>query len=224
MGKFDSWEKRIYQSDNITNSEIIVESDTVSDSSNIFYSTNIDHSKDIVECDEVSYSSQVFLSSMIEKSEKISKSLNVSSSKNVCESSMVCGSTDIFKSVNVFDSKQIERSKNITDCFFVAQCDNLAHSLFCYDKRGEQYLLFNQPIDAARFELIKKQYNKYFKDYLCFASGWYRELATAAAPKIHYNFNSHYLNISDKFWTWVESLPNFDKQILYNITINARFL
>lgn len=224
MEKFDSWEKRIYQSDNIINSQIIVESENIKNSSHIFYSTNVEDSKDIVESDEVTNCKQVFLSSMIENSEKIAKSLNVSNSKNICESSMISESIDVFKSTNVFESKQIERSKNITDCFFVAQCDNLAHSLFCFDQHDNQHLLFNQPIDPMRFELIKKQYNKYFRDYLCFATGWYRELATAAVPKIHYNFNSHYNIISEKFWTWVESLPNFDKQILYSITINTRFL
>ena len=224
MARFNSWENRIYESENINNSTYVVESADIKDSSHIFYSTNIFNSRDVVECDDVVNSKQIFFSSMIEECEKIVKSTNISNSKNICESSMVSESTDVFKSSNVFASSQIERSKDLTDVYFSSQVEGLSHCLFCFGAKGSSYLLFNKPVDQARFELVKKQCKKYFTDYLCFATGWYRELSSASVPRIHYNFNSHYSNLSDKFWKWVESLPNFDKQILYNITINARFL
>lgn len=224
MARLNFWEDRIYESENIIDSSYVVESENVQDSAHIFYSTNVSGSRDVVECDEVSNSKQIFLSSMIDNCEKVVKSMNVSDGKNICESSMICESRDVFKSSNIFSSKQIERSKNLTDVYFSTQCEDSSHCLFCFDIKNQNYMLFNEPIDHARYELIKKQYNKYFTDYLCFASGWYRELATASSPRIHYNFNSHYAKISDKFWKWVESLPNFNPQILYNITLNARFL
>ena len=224
MAKFNSWEDRIYESENIKDSKYVVESFDVSNSSHIFDSTNIFNSRDIVGCDEVTNSKQVFLSSMVDNCEKVIKSTNVSDSKNICDSSMVSESADIFKSSNIFSSYQIERSKDLTDVYFSSQVEGISHCLFCFGAKDSSYLLFNKPIDQARFELIKKQYKKYFDSYLVFATGWHRELSSATIPRTHYNFNSHYANLSDKFWKWVESLPNFDKQILYNITINARFL
>jgi hypothetical protein len=37
-------------------------------------------------------------------------------------------------------------------------------------------------------------------------------------------YNKHYLQLSDKFWRWARTVPGYDVDLLYGITLNFDLL
>jgi hypothetical protein len=53
---------------------------------------------------------------------------------------------------------------------------------------------------------------------------WYEEPIVKIRPRQVIRWDKHYTPISDRFWKWVKTLPNYDTKILYSITLNSEFL
>lgn len=149
-------------------------------------------------------------------------SSNITNSKEVFESTYVVNSDGVFRSSNVVECMAIINSHNLTDCGYCADCKNLTNALFCQGVADGEYMLFNKPIDKARFEIIYKQFKK-FSPHIQITEPWKR-MNHGETPKVYYDYRKHHRNISIGFWRWLRTLPNFDPVVMYSITFDPQFL
>lgn len=209
----------IDDSDNVTNSRLIVESSFVTSSEAIYNCQNITNSKYSVKSSYIDNSEYVFDSNFIDNSYHIYKSNNISNSNEIYDSIYVANSHGIYRSNNIVSSHSIWHSENITDCYFCGYCKDLSHSLFCTNQEGE-YLLFNKPIDKNRFEMIQKQYTR-FAGRLTLFDTWREDFNI---PNLHYSYQKHVANIPDSFWDWIKTLPGYEPSVIYSLTFLPHFL
>ena len=95
--------------------------------------------------------------------------------------------------------------------------------MFCWDINDAEYHIFNKPIDPERFEMLQAQYRKYITEELAYTSSeWPREMLIPTFPHMHVFYDRHYAVLNDKFLRWARTLPNFDEQLLYEMTLNPK--
>lgn len=213
-----------WYSTNITDSKYVVKSKNVKDSRGIFESSDILHCQDVVNTDDAEESGLIFHSSMIDKCEKVCKGNNIVASVNICNSTMVARSENVIDSNTVFDSSEIIRCNTATNSHFCQDCKNIDHCLFCEGLEGAEYYIFNKPVDRNLYEMLEKQYKKYMTVQLDFISNWPKDLIASTYVAPTRKFDDWFHPISDKFWKWVRTLPNFDATLIYNITMFPDFL
>ena len=213
-----------WESSAIKNSKYISKSKNVENSVGVFESTDVIKSTDIAGSDGVGDSSQIFYSSMIDTCSKIYKGTNIVESSNVCNSTMVARSKNVIDSNTVFDSSEIIGSNTITNSYFCNNCKNISHCMFCDGISDVEYYIFNKPVDQKYFEMFEKQYLKYLTDDLEFAHDWPKDMIVNTHMSPTRKFDDWYHPISEKFWKWARTLPNFDNILLYRITLLSEFI
>ena len=214
-----------WYSQDVRDSKYVVQSKNIKSSSFVYNSTDVETSMDVFAGEEVQDSSQIFNSEWVSSSHKIYLSKNIEDSNNICDSSLVNHSLNVLSSTDVLKSREIIKSKNITSSMSVANCIDLKDCLFCFGISNNQFCIFNKPIDEERFEIYKNQYNKLMLNQeLPFIKDWPKEMARGYSPTLDLNMSHYYKELSGKFWKWVKTLPNFDEQVLYSITMNPNIL
>jgi hypothetical protein len=93
--------------------------------------------------------------------------------------------------------------------------------LFCEGINDGEYLLFNKPIDATRYQMIVKQFYRYLPE-IHLTDKWKRDFGNLPHP--NYDYRKHTKDIPAKFWAWVRTLPGYDASVLYSITFDPQFL
>ena len=209
---------------NVQDSKYISRSKNVKNSRSIFQSSDIVQCQDVVKTDEAENSEKIFHSSMIDNCEMVWKGNNIVDSVNICNSTMVARSKNIIDSNTVFDSSEIIKSSNVTNSHFCQDCGDIDHCLFCVGLTQAQYHIFNKPVDKNLYELLERQYKKYMTARLEFVRDWPENLTTATDIKPIRKFDDWYHCVSEKFWKWARTLPNFDSMLLYHITMLPEFL
>lgn len=209
---------------NVQDSKYVVKSKNIRDSKSIFGSTDITQSRDVVDSDEVEKSSQIFYSSMIDSCVQVYRGKNIVSSVNVCNSTMVARSKNVIDSNTVFDSSEIIKCNTVTNSYFCQDCRNIDHCMFCEGLEGVEYYIFNKPVDKNLYEMLEKQYKKYMTVQLDFISNWPKDLIASAYVTPTRKFDDWFHLISEKFWKWVRTLPNFNSMLIYNITMRPEIL
>lgn len=203
----------------VKNSKYIIKSKNIEGCIGVFSSSDVSNSRDISASDSVSDSSQIFYSSFIEESEKILKGQNIINSVNICNSTMVARSRNIIDSSNVFDSSEIVNCDTVSNSHFCQKCTDIKNCMFCEGLIDAEYYIFNKPVDKNYYELFEKQYKKYLTVLLDFVQDWPEEMMIEQFISPTRKFDDWYHPISDKFWKWARTLPNFDSMLLYNITM-----
>lgn len=200
----------------ITNSKDIDNSSFIHDSADVAYSSDIYKSKDVTN------SSQIFGSEFVVDSKRVLGANNVSNSSNIIHSNGIYVSRNIYHCENIVRSTELRDCVKITDASFCAGSSNLKNCLFCYDLHEQDFHIFNQPVDEECFALIKKQYFRMIEEELPYLqSCWPSSMLIPTMPAPHSYYHKHYSNLNDKFWRWVKTIPNYDAQILYKITLNS---
>ena len=205
------------ESDHVVNSQLIAKSSYITDSSAVSDSEQITSSTNVMRSKYVDGSSLINGSDFIDSSTRILRGKNVTNSSDVVDSVYVIDSHGIFDSTNVSDCHTIWNSNNLTNCGFCFNCHGISNSLFCFGCENGEYLLFNKPIDKARFDIINRQFRRY-------ASVVADMIEWQNTPTKVYNYQKHTKNIPDAFWNWVKTLPGYDSGILYALTFNPQFL
>jgi hypothetical protein len=220
----------VFGSTKVVNSDYVLRSDMVENSNYIFDCEDITNSNNISYSRVVQSSDQVFDSEFIYQSHRVSNSCNVTESDNIIQSNFVISSRDIMNATNVIESMFVtdlspSYTKNINFCAFINHCQNLQHCLFCYDINNGEYLLFNKPISAREYDMIKMQMtNVLNKHELIFVKKWPIEQIPLDSPRIDRNIEWQFAKLPEVFWRWVKTLPGYDPMILYGITMQGNLL
>lgn len=211
-----------YNCQNIQDSQYIVNSIGVDFSSFVHDSTEVSHSTDIYKSDDVTNSFCVFESQFIYCSNKIFGSTSIENSSNVLISKGIYNSHNIYASSNIIASSELRFCENITTSNFCTNSKKLKNCLFCDDIEDKEYHVFNKPIDKERFEIIIRQYQRIMGnielDYM--REPWPESMLIPSIPSPFSYFNKHYLQLPDKFWKWVKTVPGYDADLLYKMTLN----
>jgi hypothetical protein len=208
----------VWNSVEILGSQNVIDSETVTDSTNIFQSKEIEKSSDIVRGESVINSKQIFRSFAIEDSSKVLMGKNVNCSQNICRSSMVVKSKNVLDSSMIFNSTEIVGCQNSQEAHFCSDCKNIKNSLFCHGLDNVEYHLFNKPIAPELYEIIAKQYKRYFIEDVNFVAEWPEDLLVDAEIYVC-KHQEWYKDIPKKFWKWVRTLPGVDSMLVYDISM-----
>ena len=211
-----------YNCQNIQDSQYIVNSSGVDFSSFVHDSTEVSHSADVYKSDDVTNSLRVFESQFVYNSEKVSGATSVENSHNVLISKGIYNSCNIYGCTNIIGSGELRFCEDITTSNFCVDSKKLKNCLFCHELEGKEYHIFNKPVDKERFEIILKQYQRIMGglelDYM--REPWPESMLIPSMPSPFAYFNKHYLQLPDKFWKWVQTVPGYDADLLYRMTLN----
>ena len=213
-----------WYSQDVLNSKYVIKSKQVNNCVGVFGSMEVTNSSDVIDSESILDSKQVFNSTMVDESEKIFKGQNITRSINICNSIMVVDSKNIIDSSEIFDSSEIIKCANVSNSFFCQNCKNITHCMFCEGLEDAEYHLFNKPVDKKYFELFEKQYLRYMIEGLDFVREWPKDIIVSASVTPTRKFDDWYHSISQRFWKWARTLPNFDSMLIYNITMSPEFL
>ena len=215
-----------YNCHNIQDSQYVTNSDGVDSSSFVHKSTDVSHCSDIYQCDDVTNSSLVFNSQFVYDSEKIFGGTNIVKSCNVLHSARVFNSANIYVCSDINSCSELHHCEKMENSFFCANSMNLKHCLFCTSIEHKEYQIFNKPVSKDAFEIILAQYMRQTKDieldYL--REPWPENMLVPSLPNPFNWHNKHYQQLSEKFWRWARSVPNYDADLFYEITLNSDLL
>lgn len=211
-----------YNCQNIQDSQYVVNSNGVDSSSFVHESTDVSHCSDVYRCDDVTNSSLVFDSQFVYDSEKIFGVINAVKSCNVLTSARVYNSANIYVCSDINSCSELRHCDKMENSFFCADSKNLKNCLFCSNLDGKEYYIFNEPVSKEMFEIILKQYMRQTKDleldYL--REPWPENMLIPSLPNPFAYHNKHYAQLNDKFWRWARSVPGYNVDLLYEITLN----
>lgn len=195
------------------------------------------------QCKDCTY---VFNSALVEQSQRIYnstsvfKSEDVYNSKNVELSNQILYSTDcshcgnIVKSLHAMDSLSCIMCDTIDDCsclrsckhakasHYCANCNTIRHCMFCHGLEDAEYMIFNHEVAPAAFERYEEQFKRFHLGLT-----FNKALPTDAINNTMPSINSHpweYYELDPLFVEWLETLPNYDWQTMYRITMNSIFI
>lgn len=211
----------VHESDHVSLSSVVRDSSQIESSSVVYHSKIIKNSTNIHRSEMIYDSNYISESMFVDGCEKVIKTSNATNSKNLYSSNYILDSQSVFESTNIVNSSVIWKSENMTNCYFCFGCHNLQNSLFCEGISDGEYMVFNMPIDKARFDMLLKQFKK-FEVSLKLTEDWPSD--KPLVPKIFYDYRKHFEGVPEQFWKWVSTLPKYNPQIMYSLTFDSRFL
>lgn len=212
----------LYQSEKIINSDYVSSSKDVVDSRWIQNGEKIKESFCIVDSGNIQQSSYVSQSTNVFNSIDVFSSTNIKESQMVMKSGLVIKSASVVESSMVSDSTVIYDSTNVNDSLFVCKGRDVHHCLLCYDVSGQEYLLFNKPIDKSHFDFIMEEYKMFELPDITLVENVEENWNSGIIPSFNRQKHFNAICSEDHFIKWVKSLPNYSSDIFYNITYSER--
>lgn len=211
---------QVYNSSQISNSFFIMNSDDVKDSKYISNSNSIENSDFVVNSQSVKDSSRIYCSKYVSQSEDVIESSNISGSNNIRESKFVINSSNIFNGKNVYYSNHLLNCENIYNSCLCSQVNNSKNCLFCCDLEEKEYYLFNKPIPEQIYQIIFEQYQSIMNKQLIL----FKTPRNLVLPEKTKKNSILFSNFSKNEWQWVETLPNYDKDLMAYLTFQKYFI
>lgn len=200
---------KILLSDWIYNSTNVQKSQYVKHGENIISSRDVINSIDVTESNEIINSKKVLYSTLVADSD------NISNSENVLNSSFINWSKVINSSFMLDDCSFVYKCRNTKDSLFCGFLQNANHCLFCNNISDAEYQIFNKPVEPNEFERVKEllQVQLSTEQVNLIDIDPKRHLE----PRYSYNlrFDRMFERLSDQFYGWVGSLPQYDEQIFF---------
>lgn len=221
---------KTYECKDVVNSEYIVHSNRVEDSGYVFDSEDITACNSITSSLLAERSNNIYGSEFVYDSYRIVGSKNITNSQDIIFSNCVINSHDIAWCSNIKWSGFVSdftggRTKELNHCYFISNSRELDHCLFCTNLIGAEYCLFNKHIAPEEYDIYVKQLGSILKDWrpeLVLHDYWPTETIPLDYPVIQRNIYKQYINLPDKFWRWVKTLPGYDADIMYSIVFNPK--
>ena len=219
---------------NIKDSERVLDSEEVVGSTDVFKSREIYDSNNVVKSEQVTYSncvnegininnsSRVDDSSCVMGSDLVIQSTNVKDSAYILSSNYIIGSRNVCDSTAITKSSIVLYSEKITNSSFISHCSNLQNCLFCNDLHDQQYCIFNKPVEKDIFDFVVEQYKSF--DIPDMQLGTLPISVIWDSVSIYHSPRAYLqvINSDDKLYNWIKHLPNYNPDILYDITYNSR--
>lgn len=223
---FNNEELKIYNDRcNILYSDHILRSHDVEDSYWIYNSNNIINSKYVNNGEKVIDSKEIMSSIDIVQSENIVNSKNINDSNRVADSENIKTSQDIINSYHISWSKDINSCSNLeessfcykcrdlNDCFFCGFVTNSKHCMFCNNISNAEYQIFNQQVSKEKYEEINEALWLQLSNENVHLIDIDETKHIYSRFSYDYRFDRMFEQLSEDFYGWVGSLPQYDEQI-----------
>lgn len=210
------------ESENISNCERIFDSHRCSNSKSIFHSDHVDDSEYVTGARVIKNSQHISNSSYITDSKFVTTSKNVTNGENIVEGNYVINGRNIIGSNLITNSQEILHSNNIKNSIAIGASSNLNHCCFCFGLNDKADYMFNAPADPDVLMNTFAQYFNFVNTYWPLMHEDNQVVYTA--PTINYRQDQYWSVFGDIFWEWIETLPNFNPKIVYQLTLNPYFL
>lgn len=211
---------QVYNGSEVVDSVFVLNSDSVKESKYISNSKQIENSVFVVNSQVVKDSIDVYDSKYVFQSKEILESLNITNCNNIRESNFVVDSSNIFKGNNINHSSHLLNCSNVFNSCFCNRVNNSKNCLFCCDLNEKEYYLFNSPISEQIYKVIFEQYQKIMNKQLVL----FEQPRELDIPKRTRTISSLFKNFSKEEWQWVETLPNYDKDLMAYLTLQKYFI
>lgn len=209
----------------VTEGKNVTFSDRVFQSSYVCLSKDVSNSKDVQRSEEVTNSCQIFDSHFVDKSQQICMSSGIEESGNVVHSNSIFESYNIIDSFNILESRELRNCSDMTNSAFCADSSGLSNCLFCFGLKNASFHIFNKPVDEKRYNFFIKRYKSLLKQtMLSFIEEWPEDETGAINLSPSKNFKKYYADLPLSFISWIKSMPGYDPEILYSITMLPTFL
>lgn len=210
---------KTYKSYRISNSENIIDSHDVTGSHFVRSSANITNSETVRFSQNVTRSDHVYNSFYVSDSYQIIGSKNVSDSHKIINSTFISKSANIYVCEDILDSFGLRNCRGVTNSYYSTSCSTADNLLFCFDlhdKPSDKYYVFNEETTPGRFKIILNQLQHFLADFT-YVDSWQSDYAMSRSVVFNANHNTHY-TISKDMQAWLETLPMYNEEVLYNIT------
>lgn len=223
--------KNYYHIYDVADSSYIFNSSKIKGSKSIFESTNIQDSFSVLQSQNVKNSSFIYDSTYISDSTIIKDSKNINNSKNILKCVALLDCNNMYLSNSCVDSNYSHHCSNSENLHLCVNCDNAANAILCMNLKGGEssfsgdYFIFNKSVTKRFFDICMSQFNEIFKDIsLPLINIQDNKSSFIVEPTQNLNHFYYYKDLPKQFYEWAESLPNYNAQILYNITLNQEIL
>lgn len=216
----DSSRLSTHSSFKVSNSCFVSNSTRVRDSKYVFDSNDIKNCENVWNSKSVKLSSEIYRSNFVSNSLQIDRGLNITNCANIVNGTMVVECDNCSNITDAIGSRFCDRCDKLRNCYFCESASNLKNCLFCYNIDGGENLIYNKPADPAMIEIIVNQIDDVLGDWnWSVVDRWPQDEVPLRAPNARSRFQFYSADpIPELFWDWAVSLPNFDREILVNIT------
>lgn len=214
-----------YSCYDIDSCEQMIDSSKCKNSSFVYNSQNIIDGKyvsDSSKCEDIQH---IYQSKMCKHSSHIVGSVSCNNSHNIINSYYIESSSDILNSKGLNQCGQLQYCTNCDNTYFSRDCENVAHSFFCKGIKDADYMIFNKPYSPTFFDAFLESY-KSFEPQLAYVDSWPQDTIVMNPHSILTTINPlvYCAPLTSDFWDWLDTLPNYSKEILYQITFLPRFI
>lgn len=208
----------------VENGDNIVDSEVVRDSTYIFHSNTVNDSHFIYNSHNIVLSNNINGSEDIYSSSIVVHSEGVHDSVEICDSDYINWSRNILLCNNINDSQFVYHSNNLADCYFCGFVQNCNHCMFCSGIEDRSYYIFNKPVDIKTFEALKQILLLNLDDeHSTFIALDGDEILNGNKRFIfNLRYDSVFNGLSDGFFGWVGTLPNYSDEKFLNLFFKER--
>ena len=221
--RIDDNSHNVWYSNDVNNSTGLMHTHHVNNSSFVRDSFQINNSNYIYNSSNISNCDNVAHSTNIKDSNKILESHDIAESNDVARSNFISWSSAILNSFLLEDCSFIYKSDNLKDCHFCGFMKNSKHCLFCTELEDQEYYIFNHKVSPSVYE-------KYREDLLlqlqaenpCMINVFHTKYTAEARFELSARFDNIFNGLSDIFYGWVSTLPNYSDEVFINLFFKNR--
>ena len=221
--KIDDNSRYIWYSNDVSNSTGLMCAHHVNNSSFIHDSFQIDNSNHIYNSNHISNCNNVAHSTNITNSNKILESHDISESNDVARSNLISWSSAILNSFLLEDCSFIYKSDNLKDCHFCGFMKNAKHCLFCTELKDVEYYIFNHEVSPSIYEKYREELLLQLQAETPSMINISNTKHTAEERiKLSARFDNIFNGLSDIFYGWIGTLPNYSDEVFINLFFKNR--
>ena len=195
---------KIIKSNSIVRSSSVTSSKFVSDSKDIFKSNKVYNSESILK------SHEILNSKKISNSSKVINSSDVDDSFNIQNCNHIGWSRNLLNSNYIEDSGYVYNSNNTNGTYCSGFLSNCNYCLFCSGLSDKSYYIFNKQVGQNIYEKYREELLERLSietsDIIIVNDFTALEQHTSISNRLDNIFNG----LSDDFFEWVKTLPNYD--------------
>ena len=193
----------VYNSTDVQNSNYVGHGEKVIDSTEVANSIDIKRSNNIINSKNIGYS------------ENVADSDNIYNSENVINSSYINWCGVINSSFMLDDCQFMYKCRNTKDSYFCGFVENSNHCIFCNNIHDAEYQIFNKQVTEEEFNRVKEilliQLQAENVDLLNVNEKNHLD----ARFSYDLRFDRMFEKLSEQFYGWVGSLPEYDEQVFF---------
>lgn len=213
----------VYECRRCENSESLISCSDVKNSRMIFTSDDVSDSLYVMGSSHIRSSQHIYFSNQMDDCEAAYQCKSLVGCSAAYGASYSKNSYGLAQCEFCFNSRNLISCKQMESCEFCVDCANLTNCIFCYGITEGENLIFNKPAPTSVIEMAKTEFGNLGHHLLNLCDEWCPPYLNLA-PKMNIDPRQMFANFPAELWEFVKKLPNFDAQLLYNMTFLEQFI